>query len=113
MSRYRKGDVVWADYAFFDQAKGHFDFKPRPFVVIDIDEDTLNVALICSTKTHQSFRYKGFVIRQDSDEAIQMGLLEDTFIYLDRTVALTDREIRRRIGSCPIIDKLIEQLRLG
>jgi hypothetical protein len=33
MSRYEKGDVIWADYAFFDPDKGYIVFKPRPFIV--------------------------------------------------------------------------------
>jgi len=111
MSRYKTGDVVWADYAFFDVVKGYIDFKPRPFIVIDIEYDTDNLVVICSTKTHQSLKYKGIVVLEKSVEGQQMGIVEDTFIYLDRTLILTNKEIRRKIGTCPLIDEIIEKLK--
>ena len=110
MSRYKTGDVVWADYAFFDTIKGRMDFKPRPFIVIDVEDNSDNVVVICSTKTHQSVKYKGIIVLEKSVEGQQMGIVEDTFIYLDRTIILTNKEIRRRIGTCPIIDEIIKKL---
>jgi len=110
MSRYKRGDVILADYAFFNTVKGRLDFKPRPFVVIDVEDETDNVVVICSTKTHQSVNYKGIIVLEKSEAGRQMNLAEDTFIYLDRTVILTNKEIRRRIGTCPIIEEIIEKL---
>lgn len=110
MSRYRTGDVVLAYLAFTDAETGYITSKIRPFVVIDIEDETGNIVVICSTKTHKSLKFKGRVVLKDSEENKEMKFLEDTFIYLDKTVTLTNKEILKRIGICPIIDELISIL---
>ncbi len=110
MTRYQRGDVILADYSYFDSVKGRFDFKPRPFVIVDVEEETDNISVMCSSQIHQSLNYKGIVVLQKSEEGKRMGLEEDSFIYLNKTIVLTNREIIRKIGYCPIIDEIITKL---
>jgi hypothetical protein len=76
-----------------------------------VEDETDNIVVICSTKTHKILKYKGRIVLEDSDENKDMGFLEDTFIYLDKTVVLTNKEVLRRIGRCPIIDELLDILK--
>jgi len=111
MSRYRRGDVVLIDFSFFDKEKGRFDFKPRPFVVINVIEefDDENITVMCTTKTHKSEKYPGVVVLATSDGGKQMKITEDSLIYCNKSYLFSNKEILRRIGTCPFVDQ-IEQI---
>ena len=109
MSRYRRGDVVLADIVFFDDS-GDLKSKPRPLVVIDVQDDTDNVTVVCSTKTHKASKFEGIIVKKASSDGRDMSLDEDTFIYCNTTVVLLNKDIKRRIGTCPLIKDICEKL---
>jgi mRNA-degrading endonuclease toxin of MazEF toxin-antitoxin module len=110
MSRYKRDDVVRVPFAYFSKQKGCFEEKARPFVVIDVEDETGNITVSCTTQLHQSNKYSGITVKADSEEGRQMGINEDSFIYCNQTITLKNSEIKRRIGTCPFIKDILKLL---
>jgi hypothetical protein len=77
MSRYKRGDVVKAPFAYFDKNSGLMAYKIRPFVVIDVEEETDNITVSCSSQLWQSKNFKGIVVYANSSVGKQMGINQD------------------------------------
>lgn len=110
MSRYKAGDVVRAHFAFFDKNEGRFVSKPRPFVIVDIDDAGENITVSCTSQTHQSKKYPGILVAANSNDGKQMGIDKDSFVYCDQTISLSNRDIIRKIGTCPLISQILNKL---
>jgi hypothetical protein len=85
----------------------------RPAIIIEDLQD--EVELICLTsKLEQAINYRySFVVRKDSPEGNQMGLIFDSLVVVDRTVPLKRIRLSHKIGTCPqsIISKIEELIK--
>jgi PemK-like, MazF-like toxin of type II toxin-antitoxin system len=110
MSRYKRGDVVKAPFAYFDKNSGLMTYKIRPFIVIDVEDETDNITVSCSSQLRQSKNFKGIIVYANSSIGKQMGITQDSFIYCNQTITLSNKDILGKIGTCQIIEEIIEKL---
>lgn len=110
MSRYNRGDVVRAYISYYDTADGLFKSKVRPFVVIDVEDDTENITVACTSQIHQSQKFEGIIVDPESDIGKKMELEKKTFIYCNKVVILSDKDIIRKKGTCPIVNDIVNKL---
>lgn len=109
MSRYIRGDVVLADIPFMNE-DGYFKSKIRPMVVIDVLDESDNITVVCSSKIDKASKFASIVVSKDSPEAKSMRLFENTLIYCNETITLSNGEIIRRIGTCPLVKEICKKL---
>jgi hypothetical protein len=109
MSRYIRGDVVISDISYMDE-EGVLHSKPRPMVVIDVLDESDNITVVCSKQTHKADKYPSIVVRKDSEIGQKMSIDGDTLIYCNATITLTNSDIHRRIGNCPIVKDICKIL---
>jgi mRNA-degrading endonuclease toxin of MazEF toxin-antitoxin module len=109
MSRYQRGDVVRAPLPYMDE-DGIWRVKFRPFIVIDVDGINDNITVSCTGQTHQSKKFTGISVLLDSEEGRKMGIDRDSFIYCNTTVVFANKDIIRKIGTCPLMKEICEKL---
>lgn len=108
---FNRGDVVLVLYPHSDLRSA----KRRPALVVQSDAVETGlpqrvVAMITSnlersgpTRVH---------IRHESREGKAMGVLTDSVIVTDNLATVVDREIDRRLGSCPAMEAVDQALRV-
>ena len=110
MSRYKRGDVLKVDIAYYNRETGLYESKIRPFVVLDILDGSDNISVKGTGQVHKSANFTGVTVAVDSEEGIEMGIDRDTFFYCHKVEEIQNSEVKRRIGTCPkdIFDKIIK-----
>jgi hypothetical protein len=110
MSRYKSGDVLKVEIAYYNRVSGKYESKVRPFVVLDVVDGTDNISVKGTGQTHKSANYTGITVLVDSDDGIDMGIDIDTFFYCHQVEEIQNSEVKRRIGTCPkhIFDEIIK-----
>lgn len=107
MPRYNIGDVVLVQWAWKED--GEIKVIPRPAVVLQVEADQ-EWLVIKLTSTNRSDNYRGKWILMDSDNGKKMGLREDSFIHYKEQRQYHLRFIIRKIGYCPIIEDIQNEL---
>lgn len=97
-SVYYRGRVILAWYSWIDD-KGIQHTKPRPCIIKEVLHDG-KYLIIKITKSNKADRV--IKILRDSPEGREMGLLEDSHVYIDERRIVSLKEIIRPIGKCPI-----------
>lgn len=99
---YKRGDVVLVLFPYSDLRTA----KKRPALVVQSDRVVADlqqqiVAMITSNlgRTGPTCVH----VRQESPEGRAMGLLTDSVIVTDNLATVLERELDRRIGTCPIM----------
>ena len=109
MAKYSKGDVVFVHYPFWEN--GELKSKPRPAIIMEV-AGSEHFIIKCTSK-NKSDKFKGVWILSSSPEGIKMGFKVNTFINLSETITLKGFAIIRKIGDCPILEKLEDMLDEG
>ena len=108
---YSRGDVVLVLYPHADMRTA----KRRPALVVQSERVVTGlpqriVALITSNLERTG--PTRVQVDKDSPEGRAMGLLTDSVIVTDNLATILEREIDRRIGSCPLMPAVDQGMRL-
>lgn len=109
---FSRGDVVLVLYPNSDLRTA----KKRPVLVVQSDSVETGlpqrlVAMITSNLARTGSTRVPVLL--DSPEGKVMGVLTDSVIVTDNLATVLDREIDRRLGSCPIMPAVDAALRLA
>jgi mRNA interferase MazF len=107
---YKRGDVILVRYPSSDLRT----YKKRPAFIVQSDDISTGVpqrivALITSNLSRTGATR--VPIQKDSDVGQQMGLLKDSVVVADNLATVVDREVDRKIGACPVMDRVDAALR--
>jgi mRNA interferase MazF len=107
---FSRGDVVLVLYPNADLRTA----KRRPALVVQSDhvETGLQqrvVAMITSNLTRTG--PTRVQVRRESHEGRAMGVLTDSVVVTDNLATVLEREIDRRLGSCPVMAAVDQALR--
>lgn len=104
---YKVGDVVLVEYPFSEIKES----KKRPAIILDViirQEYT-----ICQiTHIDRKLKNNGHWVEKDTDQGKKMGILTDSFINLDNVIDIKAYQIYCKIGECPLIDTILDELKL-
>lgn len=103
MAKYFRGDVVWVYYPFQDDPA---ESKRRPAVLIEDPSDDFFV--VKCTKTDKSKYGPCILIKKGTEEFMQMGLSQTTYICVTEEITLNKVFIDGYIGSCP--DNIMDEI---
>lgn len=106
MAKYSEGDVVLVHFPYIDN-EGVPQCKSRPGVIVH-QSDHNEYLTVQITSKNRSRTNKGIWVLKDSPEGVQMGLLADSYINIDQQTDLNIRDIKRKIGDCPFMEKIHE-----
>ena len=79
-------------------------------VVIDVENESDNITVSCTTQTHKATNFPCILVKKDSQAGKSMRLEHDSLIYCNLTITLSNEDILRRIGSCPLIKEICNKL---
>ena len=108
MARYDRGDVVLVYFPYRDE-NNNLVVKVRPAVILSLEGDQERI-IIQVTSKNRSDKLRGLWVVKDSTDGREMGLRTDSFINITYQITITLRDIIRKIGYCPLIDKIDEML---
>ncbi len=100
MSRYKRGEVVNAPLAFYDNDLGYFRYKIRPCIVIDVLDESVNVTIAGTTQIKKASKYPGITVLENTDDWKAMRIDKSTFFYCNETVNFNNNDLKR-LGTCP------------
>ena len=113
MSKYRVGDVVIADYSYFNKFHRYIT-QSRLWVITKFDEELdLYFVSYVTKRLYQANSHDGITVLKTSLDGIKMSLKHDSFIYCDEKVDFEEDDIDRRIGGCLNINDILKKLKIN
>lgn len=96
MLLYEPGDVVWLPYPF--EEEGSLEVKFRPGVILKEGERLSYAIIQVTTNKDKAKTNKGILVEVNSERGLMMGLLEDSFINLERIEEIDEGDIYELMG---------------